>query len=123
MSMALVNTLHALAAPPHPVAQAIWGVCPKRRPDLPPLGAEIGATVADCLAVLAYGLRIQFDEQSIHLLLGGSHTLANASIENYQWRGFTEMMQLAAFSDLITPHSDDIPDWDRLVHHLVYWAC
>ncbi len=51
--MELVNALHDLAAPPHPGGQAIWGVCPKQRPDLPPLGAEIGAAVADCLAVLA----------------------------------------------------------------------
>ncbi len=121
--LALVNALYDLAAPPHPGGQAIWGVFPKRRPDLPPLGAEIGAAVADCLAVLAYGLRIEFDQESVHLLLGGSHALANASIDNYQWRGFTELMQLAAFSDLITPHSDDIPDWDRLVRHLAYWAC
>jgi hypothetical protein len=120
--MALVNALHALAGPPHPGGQAIWGVCPKRRPDLPPLGAEIGAAVADCITVLAYGLRIEFDEKSIHLLLGGPHALANASTENYQCRGFTELMRLAAFSDLITPHSQDISYWDRLVRHLAYWA-
>ncbi len=121
--MALVNALYDLAAPPHPGGQAIWGVFPKRRPDLPPLGAEIGAAVADCLAVLAYGLSIEFDQESVHLLLGGSHALANASTENHQWRSFPELMQLEAFSDLITPHSDDDPDWDRLVRHLAYWAC
>ncbi len=121
--MALVNAIHALAAPPHPGGRAIWRPFPKWRPDLPPLWAEIGAAVADCLAVLAYGLSIEFDQESVHLLLGGSHALANASTENHQWRSFPELMQLEAFSDLITPHSDDDPDWDRLVRHLAYWAC
>ncbi len=121
--MALVEVLHALAGPPHPEGEAIWGAFPKRPPNLPLLGAEIGSAIADCVAVLAYGLRLELDRESAHLILGGSHSPIINSIKNYQWRGFTELIQLAAFSDLITPPSRDTVEWNRLIGHLAYWAC
>jgi len=121
--MALVEVVHALAGPPRLEGEAIWGAFPKRRPNLPPLGAEIGTAIADCVAVLAYGLRLELDRESAHLILGGSHSPIIDSITNYQWRGFTELIQLAAFSDLITPPSRATVEWNRLIGHVSYWAC
>jgi hypothetical protein len=54
--MALVKVLHALAGPPHPEGEAIWGAFPKWHPNLPLLGAEIGAAIANCVTILAYRL-------------------------------------------------------------------
>ena len=121
--MALVEVLLALAGPPRLEGEAIWGTFPKQRPNLPPLGAEIGTAIADCVAVLAYGLRLELDRESAHLILGGSHSPIIDSITNYQWRGFTELIQLAAFSDLITPPSRATVEWNRLIGHVSYWAC
>jgi hypothetical protein len=121
--MALVEVLHALASPPHPEGEAIWGSFPKWRPNLPLLGAEIGATITDCITVLAYGLHLELDRESAHLILRGSHSPIINSIKNYQWRGFTELIQLTAFSDLITPPSHDTVEWNRLISHLTYWVC
>jgi hypothetical protein len=75
--MALVEVLHAL--------EAIWGAFPKWRPNLPVLGAEIRAAIADCVAVLAYGLHLELNRESAHLLLEGSHSPIIDSIKNYQW--------------------------------------
>ncbi len=78
---------------------------------------------ADCVAVLAYGLRLELDRESAHLILRGSHSPIIDSIKNYQWQGFTELIQLAAFSDLITPPSHATVKWNRLIGHVSYWAC
>jgi hypothetical protein len=56
---------------------------------------------------------VNSDQESVHLLLGCSHALANASIDNYQWRGFTQLMQLAESKGHVVSAVVDARDGDQ----------